>query len=950
MATKQETGPPETVDNTQDEGAGGGSAAAETAETQVPSRSFRVLTLNTQLLPDGDIIPEPIRRLASPWLSRLRDAFSGRVTIAKLARQDDLVTLRITNSERRAEKIARRILEAGDHPDVVCLQEVFDGAARRRLIETLSPFLPFYAEPMETLLKPGSSGLMTFSRFPFATLPLCHAWRATGGTDRLAAKGLMISVLDLGCLCHDTPSYAVVTNVHLQSGDHADVRGVQLRELRQAIIDAEAQVDEARKEEKRRVVQAEVTSARPPGPVVTLNLVGGDFNIARSSSRAYRAIFEALGHATKSGAALDVATAEDPEKSDTHKEGRIDHWFTLRPSRATEPTLERPRVLDFRRLQLSDHDAVVTEVVFRWPQPPAPVEQAAPEAPEQPPRDAPQNRRGAAAAQVLLERRHGSDLRFGGLNQVMSFATKGLRDGRRDVAARALGPVDDTVQASLGAFAGAFDEARAKLGSRPIPLPDKHVARSMEELERNLRATPVRPQKPIGGCHAMSDVVDPGPDGARLDTRWLRRVQRVPDAEDQLRFESGATIDDLNHALGADSHLALRRALFAQPGYGGLTFVGTMSVGGHGSGHRFGALYDEVIALRVWRSASGPGGAEAGMRWYGWVEGEVGHEDIIVSHDFMKAALVGLGLVGVITEVILKTRAGFRIAEVRERTRWRHLRRELDDLLADDPKGDRRHSAEVWINPYDLDQCVVGHRWETTEEPLTVARRRVTLREPVSILAAQQVLLSRGHEGRMDLVGIKAAQRLALETVINPERVVMTAAEGLGFGAPNNFDALASSVAVPRSTVEQVVETIHETVLRLGEASHGGLHERLLASPIGIRFVRNTLSERRPWLAPQGSVVSDERYTAMVEMPTIARLAGGESVLDALVTTLVRDPRIRARPHWGQYLPRSFGAEDVASVYGQAVASFRPHVDPLLTNAFASRLGLADAPAPQPAR
>jgi hypothetical protein len=51
------------------------------------------------------------------------------------------------------------------------------------------------------------------------------------------------------------------------------------------------------------------------------------------------------------------------------------------------------------------------------------------------------------------------------------------------------------------------------------------------------------------------------------------------DAAHLLRFEGGATIDVITKELWARG-----KAVLNQPGYERLTFVGTMSSGGHGSG------------------------------------------------------------------------------------------------------------------------------------------------------------------------------------------------------------------------------------------------------------------------------------------------------------------------------------------------------------------------------
>lgn len=825
---------------------------------------LKLITLNTQLLPLPATVPVGIASLIPDRLKR------GAAELDDRLRPDREDTAR----ERRASELARIIL--AEEPDVVCLQEVFDHRARRRLVERLSPFLPFIAEPRTDGLIPGNNGLMTLSRHRLAALPRCHTWAARAGSDALAAKGLLVTVFDLE---GPVAVRLVVTNVHLQSGaNHEAIRRAQLLEMRGAI--ATATDDVARDSDQDQVPRI-------------VSLIGGDFNIAGESSEyAHIARFfpQPPGDtAPNPFGILDAAVAKN-KTFPTHDEGRLDYWFILGRnalSPVTRDIVHSVSKLEARDAGYSDHDGVVMEL---------------------------QRDRGAFV------------------------------EGREELL-HALG---DGLELASGALIGLVDKGIEALEPTEIALAVGGRPRGPDELVDDIAKTSKAPagqnrSKPIGGHHAMSDIVHPHASGRRLDMRWMRRVDYVRPGAERLRFQAGATFDMLNRALGADDREAARGALLNQPGYGRLTFAGAMSVGGHGSSLKTGPLFDQVVALKINR------GREA--RWHAWREQDVLGlglgPDVSFEPSLMRAALVGLGLVGPISALIIKVRpSGFRIAETRTHSSWWRLQDELPRLYEEWRSPQPRpipgssisgipHSLEVWINAYDLHDIVIGKRWETSA-PVS-RQRRLTLRQTPTTIAGQRLLERRKRGGRLD-EDIADIQRTALASVVEPQAVVMTAAEGLSFGAPNSVDALAISMAVRLSQWPAAIEEIHRTLMNLRELDRGNQrHGRVLGSPIGVRFVPQLDEGSRPFMAPQ---FSDEA-TAMIEMPTFRDFQGAEETLTILCQTLME--KFGARPHWGQYLPIT--ARHVQKAYPddwEAFLGARRDLDPAFTgnNPFSERLGL----------
>ncbi len=398
-----------------------------------------------------------------------------------------------------------------------------------------------------------------------------------------------------------------------------------------------------------------------------------------------------------------------------------------------------------------------------------------------------------------------------------------------------------------------------------------------------------------------------------------------------LSFEAGASVSALNRALGADRADRVSFALLNQPGYGELTYVGCMSVGGHGSGVGAGALASQVRALSM--VGIGSDGAMRAM-------------ELDQGHAHWRAATVGLGLVGVIERLTIGVQRGFRIRELRAATSLSELKKRLDELVswnestAPDGRLGVPHSFEIWFNPY-TGRAALGQRWMTMDP--VVGRRPFAQR--TSGFGALEVAFdlfdsygSAGRFGRSDLVA--EVLDAAIDGVIHEEgrHLVLTAADGLDFAAPNQYDTVASAVGVPAERCMDALAAITRLCDELREVSPSAGGPLYVSSPIGVRFVRGE-GDKRPYLAPQF-----EGLTAMIELPCLATVRSSERVLSKIVRMLMSD--FGGRPHWGQFLPSWIRGADIRRVYGDdAVEGFlaaRRELDPKgrLDNAFAVRMGL----------
>ena len=193
------------------------------------------------------------------------------------------------------------------------------------------------------------------------------------------------------------------------------------------------------------------------------------------------------------------------------------------------------------------------------------------------------------------------------------------------------------------------------------------------------------------------------------------------DADHLCQFEGGATLATIT------SHLWQRgKAVFNQPGYENLTFVGTMSSGGHGSGSWCGPLSEHVRAMHIVS-------VDADRRVVEFqIEPSDGISDpakfaarypgieLVQDDRMFHACAVSMGCFGVIYSAIIEVRDAYNIRETRRRFRFSEVKPRLPELVADQGPGKRLHSIEVWINPYRVDGdvwCVLGERSETHDPP-----------------------------------------------------------------------------------------------------------------------------------------------------------------------------------------------------------------------------------------
>jgi alditol oxidase len=178
--------------------------------------------------------------------------------------------------------------------------------------------------------------------------------------------------------------------------------------------------------------------------------------------------------------------------------------------------------------------------------------------------------------------------------------------------------------------------------------------RTVEEAQELIaRSETIRP---IGTCHAFSQVGDSGPDGVLLATEHLNRVVDVGAAtvtvEAGIRYgELSATLDD--HGLALANLASLPH----------ISVGGAVATGTHGSGVGNPSLAAAVSMLEL----VGPDGSLRRLR-----RGE----------DDFDGAVVGLGALGLVARLSLDVVPAFQLRQyVFEHLPWAAVEADLDELL-----------------------------------------------------------------------------------------------------------------------------------------------------------------------------------------------------------------------------------------------------------------------------
>jgi L-gulonolactone oxidase len=338
-----------------------------------------------------------------------------------------------------------------------------------------------------------------------------------------------------------------------------------------------------------------------------------------------------------------------------------------------------------------------------------------------------------------------------------------------------------------------------------------------------------------GAGHSFTDIVCT--DGVLFD---LSRMDRVLDQDGELvRVQAGATL----HALG--SQLAQRGlALENQGDIDAQALAGALQTATHGTGVRFGNLSSRVEGLRV---VTGAG------------------EAVELAGDDLRAARVGLGALGVVTEVTLRA---LPLYTLHRRDEKRPLGETLDRL---DEHVDSNDHFEFFAFPY-TDEALTRTTRRSHEQPPDRPERRLSLQEDLLENAALELIC---RAGRLAPAQIPRLNRLITRLASSSEKVDRSARV---YASRRSVRFTEMEYAIPRAHAREAVERVIDLIER----------RRLAVSfPIEVRFSAPDDAYLSTASGRETAYVAVHVYRGM-EFESYFR--GVEAIMD----------EYGGRPHWGK--------------------------------------------------
>ncbi|MFQ5708599.1 MAG: D-arabinono-1,4-lactone oxidase [bacterium] len=409
----------------------------------------------------------------------------------------------------------------------------------------------------------------------------------------------------------------------------------------------------------------------------------------------------------------------------------------------------------------------------------------------------------------------------------------------------------------------------------------KEVIQIVQEAEKhNLQV------KAIGSGHSWSDVVVTT--DCLVKPERLNKVLRLDtsllndsvDTSDLIHVESGLSIRDLNKELDSRG-----LALPNMGGYDAQTIIGAISTSTHGSGIELGPFDTIVASLELVSDGGTVYRIEPTDGITNQTEFNKKYPDrkLIQDDEWLNAAVVSMGCMGVIYSVILHVVKKFWLEEVRTLSTWEQVKR---DLKKGDVLKNNRH-YELYLDPYKKNgqhTCLVTVRNVTNE---------------IQNLSPDKKNRNFFSEFLASIPFVRKIMNFVfrLEPKIAPD-VIQGALEGLvddGYtnvsykvfhiGRASRITAISQEIGFPLkddaylAAIDRFLEMAEEN-RSLGKLYHN--------SPVTIRFVK----------ASNAFLSMMHGYdTCMVEIILMKGTHGGFEMMQRYENELYK---FSGRPHWGQ--------------------------------------------------
>ncbi|MCC6874069.1 MAG: hypothetical protein IT378_07150 [Sandaracinaceae bacterium] len=423
----------------------------------------------------------------------------------------------------------------------------------------------------------------------------------------------------------------------------------------------------------------------------------------------------------------------------------------------------------------------------------------------------------------------------------------------------------------------------------------------------------------LGTTHSSSGVV--ATPGTIVDTGVLvangypqgslRKVAKVDpatlrpgvDASKLYQVGSGLRVREVIAALNANG-----RALEMLGAYTGQTYVGALCTGTHGSGIQHGALHTalraielmfvddtgQVVLRRIERS---PGITDPT---------KVDPKTLIQDDGAVRAALVGVGSLGVVTSVVVETVAPYNLQADRIHRTWPEIRAILADVDANGyPKYfANTYTAGVLMNPYPWPlkpegprKGVINRGWIPAQPP--AHPEKPTVAGGCDLLFDVARFLGNHTALTPFILNLTIDSMSSTTNIYGPWNEVLASSGNLPQGYSVEY-------SLPLSNYLPALDAIFQTMYDIAWNE-----TKMLAGTLSIRFVKGDDA----YLS-----MAEGRDSVFLEFLTLAGINAAPDVFRAMETTALR---FGARPHWGQWFDLN-SMPSIVPLYGKA-SSFRDH-------------------------
>ena len=348
------------------------------------------------------------------------------------------------------------------------------------------------------------------------------------------------------------------------------------------------------------------------------------------------------------------------------------------------------------------------------------------------------------------------------------------------------------------------------------------------------------PVKAVGSGHSFTDAACTH--GVQLDLGEFDHVRRIDRERGLVTVEAGVTIERLNHTLAA---VGLAMPNLGDVGY--QTVSGAIATGTHGTGRDLGGLATFVERLELVTGT-----------------GDVVTCDRSTEPDVFAAARVGLGALGVVTQVTLQCVPAFNLRAVEEPMRLDAVLDELDGHIAAND-----HFEFYWV-PHT--RWALTKRNNRTDEP---AGGRSRWQEWYQDVALQNVAF-----GAMCRVGRRRPELIPRVAKLIPStgRVEYVDRSDKVFTSPRHVRFTEMEYGVPREHLVDMLRGVVDLVEREAIA---------LSFPVEVRVSKADDIALSPAQGRDSGWVAVHVYKGT---PYEGYFRGVEAVADEL----------DGRPHWGK--------------------------------------------------